>query len=263
MNSPADNMQVRITVMLGSSDADRTTLEILSLLTMETPAEILGLFLEDPELLALSELPVAREYCQLTHAERRLEAADLERQLRIQARTARQALAGIAGRSDLNWSFRTVRCSLVSLLADATREMDLLLLSAASSIRPLPAMRPLRNLPHPVLQPVAVTFDGSEAAQRAVAVARRMASASKQPLTLLLIASDPDALQALQAQAAALAGPAAADFRELATTEPEEMLAAAQAARASALVIGMSELLPPAAIEMLRSRLRCPAVLVK
>jgi hypothetical protein len=41
------------------------------------------------------------------------------------------------------------------------------------------------------------------------------------------------------------------------------MLAAAQAARASALVIGMSELLPPAAIEMLRSRLRCPAVLVK
>jgi hypothetical protein len=260
MNSPADNVRVRITVMLGSSDADRTTLEILGLLTAETRAEILGLFLEDPELLALAELPVAREYCQLTHAERRLEVSDLERQLRIQARAAEQALAGIAGRSGFNWSFRTVRGSLAGLLADATREMDLLLLGTAHSIRPLvtsPA------LPRPVQRPVAVIFDGSEAAQRAVIIARRMASAGKQALVMLLVAADPDDLQALYAQAGELVGPAAVKFRELTGTEPGEILAAANAARASALVVGLSELLPPASIELLRNRLRCPAVLVK
>jgi len=260
MNSPADNVRMRITVMLGSSDADRTTLEILSLLTTETPAEILGLFLEDPELLALAELPVAREYCQLTHAERHLEAADLERQLRIQARTAEQALAGIAGRSGINWSFRTVRGSLASLLTDAMQEMDLLLFSAAHNLRPLAARPPLSR---PAIRPVAVTFDGSEAAQRALAVARRMANTGKQPLAILLVTADPDDLQALHAQAAALAGPAAADYLELASAEPGEMLATAHAARASTLVVGMSELLPPAYIEMLRSRLRCPAVLVR
>lgn len=262
MNSPADKLRVRITVMLGSSDADRSTLEILDLLTTETPAEILGLFLEDPELLALAELSVAREYCQLTHAERPLEAADLERQLRIQARAAEQALAGIAGRSDFNWSFRTVRGSLVSLLTDASREMDLLLLGAASSIRPLPRGPARAPLPRPAPQPVAVTYDGSEAAQRAVAVARRMAGASQQPLSLLLVAADPGTLQAVHTQAKALAGPAVTDYRELAGADPDEILAATRAVRASALVIGMSELLPPATIEVLHSRLRCPAVLV-
>lgn len=260
MNSTADTVRVRITVMLGSSNADRTTLEILSLLTTETPAEILGLFLEDPELLALAELPVAREYCQLTHVERHLEAADLERQLRVQARTAKQALASIAGRSGFNWSFHTVRGSPASLLADTSHEMDLLLLSAARNIRPF-ATRPV--LSHSAVRPVVVTFDGSEAAQRALTVACRMAGTGKQPLVILLLAAVPDDLQGLHTQAAALAGPAPADYQELASAEPGEMLAATHAAHASALVIGMSEQLPPAAIEMLCNRLRCPTVLVR
>ena len=260
MNSPADKLRVRITVMLGSSDADRTTLELLSLLTAETPAEILGLFLEDSELLALAELPVAREFCQLTHSERRLEAADIERQLRIQARAAEQALASIAGRSGFNWSFRTVRGSLAGLLAEAMRAMDRLLLSATRSIQPL---RSIPVLPRAALRPVAVIFDGSEAAQRALSVAGRMATAGKQPLVILLIAAGPGDQAALQARAATLVESAVAEYRALASAEPDTMLAAAHATRASALVIGLSDLLSPAAIELLRSRLRCPAVLVR
>lgn len=260
MNSPANQVRVRITVMLGSSGADRTTLEMLGLLTTETPAEILGLFLEDPELMALAELPVAREYCQLTHAEQRLEAADLERRLRIQARAAEQALAGLAASSGFNWSFRTVRGSLAGLLTDTIREMDLLLLGAARSLSPLLA-RPA--LPRPQQRPVTVIFDGSDTARRAVSVASRMASTSRQPLVILLTATGPDTLQAVRAQAATLAGPVAADYRELASTEPAAMLAAAHAAHASALVVGLSERLSPASIEQLRNRLRCPAVLVK
>lgn len=260
MNHPADKLRTRITVMLGSSSADRTTLELLSLLVAETPAEILGLFLEDPELLALAELPVAREFCQLTHSERRLEAADIERQLRIQARAAEQALAGLAGASGFNWSFRTVRGSLAGLLADALHEMDLLLLSASRSIQPLPAKSALSR---PVRRPVAVIFDGSEAAERALTVACRIASAGKQPLSILLAATGAGDPEALHARAAELAEPAGVEYRELSGAEPEALLAAAHAIRASTLVIGLSDLLPPAAIEILRSRLRCPAVLVR
>jgi len=259
MKRPADKLRMRITVMLGSSSADRTTLELLSLLVAETPAEILGLFLEDPELLALAELPVAREFCQLTHSERRLEAADIERQLRIQARAAEQALAGLAGASGFNWSFRTVRGSLAGLLADAIREMDLLLLSATRGIQPLAAKSVLSR---PARGPVAVIYDGSEAAGRALAVAGRIAGTGKQPLTILLAAADPGDLQDLRARAAELAGSTVSEYRELSGTEPDALLGTAHATRASTLVIGLSDRYPPAVIEILRSRLRCPAVLV-
>lgn len=264
MNSSADKLRNRITVMLGSSHADRTTLEILDLLTTETPAEVLGLFREDTELLALAELPVVREYCQLTHAERRLEAADLERRLRIQARSAEQALAGIAGRSGLEWSFRTVRGSLAGLLADAIQEMDLLLLSAARSTRPLAGRPAAATLPGPHTRPVAVTFDGSEATRRALAVASRMAGAGKQPLTILLLATDPDALVRLRTQALELTGPTPAEFRELVNPGLEDILTAVRNRRAGVVVLGLSPLLaPPASLETLCSRLRCPAVLVR
>ena len=226
---------------------------------MEEPVEIRGLFLQDTDVLALAELPVAREYCQLTHAERRLEPADLQRQLRIQARAAEQSLARIAGHSGFHWSFSTVRGSLASLLAECMGEMDLLLLGAARSMRPL-VIRQVSPWLAP--RPVAVTFDGSGAARRALAIARRIASAGRQPLAILLIAAEPDTLQALRTQAALLAGPAAADYRELVHAEPGALLAAAHAARASTLVIGLGEELPPTAIELLRSRMRCPAVLV-
>ena len=259
-NRPANAIRMRITVMLGSSDTDSTTLKILSQLTLEEPAEIHGLFLQDTDLLALAELPVAREFCQLTHAERRLEPADLLRQLRIQARAAEQALAGFAGRSGFNWSFRTVRGSLASLLAEDMGERDLLLLGAARNLRPL-AIRQV--LPRPASRPVAVTFDGSATAQRALAIARRVASAGSQPLAILLIAADPDSLQALRMQAALLASPAMADYLALGSAEPDELLAAVHAARASTLVIGLREELPPTAIERLHSRMRCPAVLVQ
>ena len=107
MTTPDKQLQFRITVMLGSTDADRSALDMLGLLAAETPAEILGLFMEDIELLSLADLPVAREYCRLTHVERQLNSADLQRQLRIQARSAQQALAAIAERIGFSWSFQT------------------------------------------------------------------------------------------------------------------------------------------------------------
>ena len=118
--------------------ADLIALEMLRLLTAETPSEILGLFMEDTELLSLADLPVAREYCCLTQVERQLNSADLQRQLRIQARSAQQALAAIAERIGFSWSFQTVRGSLASLLENAAEDMDLMLLGAARRSLPIP-----------------------------------------------------------------------------------------------------------------------------
>jgi len=61
MTAPGKHLQFRITVMLSNTDADRAALDMLGLLAAETPAEILGLFMEDIELLSLADLPVHGE----------------------------------------------------------------------------------------------------------------------------------------------------------------------------------------------------------
>ena len=76
--------RIRVTVMLGNSLSDRDTLAVLELLQPGSTAEVLGLFIEDSELLSLADIPVVREYCRLTQAERRLQAVELERQFRTQ-----------------------------------------------------------------------------------------------------------------------------------------------------------------------------------
>jgi len=264
MTTPGKHLQFRITVMFGSTDADRTALEMLSLLTAETPAEILGLFLEDSELLSLADLPVAREYCCLTQVERQLNSADLQRQLRIQARSAQQALAAIAERIGFSWSFQTVRGSLAGLLQNAAEDMDLTLLGAARRTLPLPGHFASTTLPRPSSQPVSVIFDDSKAAQRALAVALRIVRAGAQLLNVFLIAANADDFTSLRAQATELASPVALRFHELINPEFGEILAAVRGERAGALVLGMDErLISPESVELLRNRLSCSAVLVK
>jgi nucleotide-binding universal stress UspA family protein len=264
MTDPREHLQARITVMLGNRDADHTALEMLGLLTAETPSEILGLFMEDIELLSLADLPVAREYCCLTHVERQLDSADLQRQLRIQARSAEQALAAIAERIGFSWSFQTVRGSPASLLQNAAKEMDLMLLGAARRTLPLTGHFVSTTPPRPSRQPVTVIFDGSEAAQRALAVAIRIAGAGVQSLNVFLVAANADDFTSLRAQSTELAGPVALRFHELVNPDIGEILAAVRSERAGTLVLGMNErLISPESVELLRNRLSCPAVLVK
>jgi nucleotide-binding universal stress UspA family protein len=264
MTDSREHLHIRITVMLGSTDADRAALEMLGLLTAETPAEILGLFMEDIELLSLADLPVVREYCCLTHVERQLNAADLHRQLRIQARSAEQALAAIAGRIGFSWSFQTVRGSLASLLENAAEDMDLMLLGAARRSLPIPGHFASMTLTRPSRQSVSVIFDGSAVAKRALAVALRIARAGEQSLTVFLVAASADDFSSLRAQSTALAGPVALRFHELVNPEFVDILEVVHSERAGTLVLGMGErLISPESVGLLRNRLSCPAVLVK
>ena len=264
MTAPGKHLHIRITVMLGNTDADRAALEMLGLLAAETPAEILGLFMEDIELLSLADLPVAREYCRLTHVERQLNSADLQRQLRVQARSAQQALAAIAERIGFSWSFQTVRGSLASLLQNAAEEMDVMLLGAAQRSLPLAGHFASTTLPPPSRLPVSVVFDGSEAAQRALAVARRIARAGGQSLNVFLVAASENDFTSLREQTTVLAGPLALRFHELVNADIGEILKAVRGERTGTLVLGMNKrLILPESVELLRKRLSCPAVLVK
>jgi hypothetical protein len=90
-------------------------------------AELLGLFLEDVELLRFAGLPFAREIGAFTQA-RGLDVQIMERRLRSEADAARRALAAAAEGKPIRWSFRVERGSVAVQLRKALADADLVIL---------------------------------------------------------------------------------------------------------------------------------------
>lgn len=72
-------------------------------------AELVGMFIEDADLIASAQLPVTREVGATTGLPRRLSAADLDAQLRVAARRTREALELVAGAVSISATFRVAR----------------------------------------------------------------------------------------------------------------------------------------------------------
>jgi hypothetical protein len=80
-------------------------------LARQARAELLALFIEDTELLRFAALPLAAEVGFASAAVRALDSAAVERALRAQARSLRQALAEALEPGGHVWSFRVARAS--------------------------------------------------------------------------------------------------------------------------------------------------------
>jgi nucleotide-binding universal stress UspA family protein len=207
----------RILVGLDASPHSLAALEAATELAARFRAELLGLFVEDINLLRASELPFTREVRFFSGALRRLDTQQIERQLRAQAARARRALTASAGRSQVSWSFRVTRGTITSELLDAASEMDLIILGKSgwspigrrrlgSTARALLSDAPrlaliLEEGTH-VAPPVAVIYDGSPLAQKALVAAAALAQPEDSLLLLLILAEEQKAVQKLQAQAA-------------------------------------------------------------
>jgi len=131
----------RIVVALDAGTPARD-LDAAVALAGRTGAELLGLFVEDIELIRFAALPFAREIGAASAARRELDVASVERALRALANEAERLLAGAAGRSSVPWSFRVARGMLVDVLlaaaaeppaADPGEEIRLLLLGGGVS----------------------------------------------------------------------------------------------------------------------------------
>jgi hypothetical protein len=258
--------RARILVMLGSIDSDRAALDALSRLAGKTPTAILGMFVENIELLTLAELPIAREYCLLTHVERRLQIPDIERQFRIQSRAAQQALAEIAARLGVPLSFRTVRGTITTLLRESLAETDLMLFGAGRSALRMPGgfYRSDRVHPYRQKQAVSVVFDGSDGSSRALQVALQIAPDDNVPLTVILTARDSKHLSSLTDQASRLAGTRSLHVVTLVNPAWRDVIEKAYAQHNAALVVAITaDLLQEENLERLRNELNCPVVLVK
>ena len=178
--------------------ASLAALDAAARLAEQMEAELLGLFVEDVNLLRLAGLPFAREVgLTLAHA-RPLASADMERALRAQALRAQQALEQAATRLSVRCSFRVVRGQVTEELLAAAEEADLVAIGLSrqtlSRARPgttagamaAGTKRPMLFLPRDatVRPPVMVIYNGSAAGERALALAMRLAQAEQWPLTV-------------------------------------------------------------------------------
>jgi nucleotide-binding universal stress UspA family protein len=203
----------RILVALDASVHSLAALEAASELADTLKAELVGIFVEDIDLLHLAGLPFARAVSFLPVLARPLDSPSMERALRVQAERVRQALAGVAGRRRLRWSFQVVRGQVATELLTAAQEADLLALGRASwstmrrvrlgataRVVVAQAAGPVLLLQHghTICHPVQLVYDGSATARRALATATQVASATGGHLTVMIVGDSAEDAQRLQ-----------------------------------------------------------------
>jgi nucleotide-binding universal stress UspA family protein len=191
----------RILVALDTSAHSRAALAAAADLAARFHAELLGLFVEDVNLLRLAELPFAREVFIYSARHRELSSREMERQLRAQARRARELLRAEAERADLEWSFEVARGRIATELLRAASEVDMIILGRTgwsmtqagrlgSTARSVAAQSPSMAL---LLQeggclgpPVMVVYDGSDVGERALETALSLSEDAGDILTVIL-----------------------------------------------------------------------------
>jgi hypothetical protein len=99
--------------------------------TME--AELVGLFIEDSDLIEFAALPFAGEIGFPSAARRALDVEAMERSLRAQARRIRRELGERLAGQPVKWTFEVVRGRTVAALASAVAERDLVVISVRRS----------------------------------------------------------------------------------------------------------------------------------
>lgn len=244
----------RIVVALDAALHSHVTLEFAAALAARKQLELVGLFIEDVNLLHLASLPFAREVDRSSALERALDAAQIGLSFRSQARQISEVLQRVSQELRVSSSFEVRRGHLVAAALAAASAPDVIFLSRRCAA---PVRRPSAR------RPVWVLYDGSQGAQRALLLARELSEPEARELTVLLSAAD---APALEAGARGLLGPAAARarFSRLPRLEAAEVRRAVAGHTCSAVVLHRDTLQrAEEAAPALLEALDCPLVLVQ
>lgn len=268
MTAVADEPQVRrIVVVFGGGSANRGVTGLLASLVSENGADITGVFLEDRSLFRLAELPFTTEVCRITTTQRPLTTHGLERQMKVQALRAKQAVQRVAEHVGSRWSFRTHRGRLSTALAEA-RDVDLVLLGTvrrvlASAGEVLATARTVRAGEAEPGRPVGVLFDRAQTAVPALDAGIELADRTGRGLIVFLSHEAAEARPELTRRLQSL-GPKRAAIRMIASAEPAVLLTAVRRAAPVVLVVGAVESgFEESRIDTLQRELRCPMVMVR
>lgn len=120
----------RILVALDASAPSLAALEAAAAMAAGAETELVGLFVEDENLLRLAGLPFASELDLVSGIARTLAPTAMEQQLRAQARRARERLEQAATRFSVNWKFQVARGQVAAQLMMAGLQADVIALGA-------------------------------------------------------------------------------------------------------------------------------------
>lgn len=205
----------RIVVALDNSEDSLAALEAATKLAADLQAELLGLFVEDINLLRLAELPVAREVVYASSSARALDLPRLERALRVQAAELERTLANVAETTNVRWTFRVARGQVTTEVLATAQEADMLVLgrigrspSRRARLGPTAhaaateAGRTVVLLERGVSlgRRVVVLFEGAEGAFRSLATAAQLAGENEQDLIVAICDEDSKGSNRLRTQ---------------------------------------------------------------
>jgi len=256
---PTDATRVRRIVMaLDTASSVLPAIEAAAGLALGLHAELAGLFIEDERLLRFAGLPFAREFGFDTARARPLAPAAVERALRAQAEQLRRLLAATAERLSLAWTLEVVRGEVPRSVLAWAGASDLVVLGRSEYSWPGATRRidPAQRFPALAAHPVAVVFDGSATALRALSIGSILAEVTGSELIIFIAAAGAEA-DLRQRAMQHLAGRTSASYQYLPGSEPGIILRTVRSRKLGVLLWpGRIEDLTPAQL----SELPCPVV---
>jgi nucleotide-binding universal stress UspA family protein len=278
MKNTAKHPIKRILVAMDASEHSVAAMEEAAKLAAGLEAELLGLFVEDINLLRLAALPFARELADLSASERQLSSSSMEKSLRAQAERMRRQLQLTAERTRVQWSFHVARGNVLAELLAHTPDFDLLILGRVGrSLRRAPRLGSIaqgaisrssctvmlvqhgRAIEHPVL----VIYDGRPTGQQALALAATLARQDKEDLVVLLPPGDAKTVASLRRQAEKWLSSheTGARILQLDTADAGELASTVEAEDGRVLILDASHEL--ANDQTFFDLVQCPVVLVR
>ena len=270
----------RVVVAIDGTPTSMAALQATGELASVWGAEVVGLFVEDTNLLRMASLPFAREVGSHSGAHRAVNPAQFERQFRLQADRARNTLWYLAERLRLSASFRVARGSVKGELLKALDDSDMLSMGKGGSsvaarlglgtnARAVAAgtRGVVLFLSHvaSVSGPPAVVYDGSQLGHRALSAAAELARALGTSLIVLCPVEaelDRNELER-QARTALEKRSLLLEFRQVLTRNVPDIARYVRFSGANVAVIPADcPLLPREAIETLLTRFSGPVMLV-
>jgi nucleotide-binding universal stress UspA family protein len=269
----------RILIALDASPHSLAALQSAAELAARLNADLLGLYVEDINLVRLGMLPNARQVAYFSATLRAYGPAQVEEELRSQANQARRALTQAARRAHLRSEFRVTRGVIPVELIQAAQEADLIILGKSgwsrgrrmgSTTRLLVAQSPRQML---VLQHgtrlglnLAAIYSGSPLSQKALRAAADLLQGVSGCLTIYLVADDIEQARHLQDQASTWLRERqlGAGFRWLIQPSAPNLARTLETEQFGALIIpGDCEKIPPDVLASLIDEVRLPVLVVR
>ena len=245
----------RILVALDGSKHSLAALDAAVHLAAGLEAELHGIFVEDINLLKLAHLPFARHIRYPSAATEPIDAAGLERELRVKGEQARKALAAAASPAQVPWSFRVLRGRVTAEVLAAASGADLLTMGKGGhsltgrrlgSI----ALAAVANAPRALMfvqegvrfgPPILAVYDASPGSLRALGAAQRFAEAMGDGMTLIIVAEGHEAARRAREELAPLVerGKRQVHYRYVASAS--DLVAAVLRERGGVLVLSGSQ----------------------